>query len=374
MDFNSYIKFDHELIENEYCKITYSGYLFENNSDLVNIVYGFDENWVHTTEQKMEKTESGFVVNVKIQNFNTFNFCFKNSKNEWDNNYQKNYSIPISSESVEENFILNENILDKVLDNLFEYDLSNGTNETVKDLTKENNTSIENTPFEINVEDVAPINIEESLVNKEEEISLDKDIENLFNEIYEEANTYTSDKQDLLDNILLSKSDSTDQTINSIGTDFNIDSLIDEILSPIVESSVFDEENSENIKETFETSQPVQEITVNDDVDNTREENIVKSEDVDTLINELNSLGSFENDKSSETLGEISLIDLFNDENKSDDNTSLVEVKSDNKFSVSPRTLSKFYMFKKKVKLAFYKLFVSLPKFLSGSLGQSENK
>ena len=35
------IKFDGNLTKNKACKITYSGYLFQNGSEFVNIVYGF---------------------------------------------------------------------------------------------------------------------------------------------------------------------------------------------------------------------------------------------------------------------------------------------------------------------------------------------
>ena len=41
--------------------------------------------------------------------------------------------------------------------------------------------------------------------------------------------------------------------------------------------------------------------------------------------------------------------------------------------SVSPRKLNKFYFFKKKVKLAFYKALVSIPKFLQKQFKSTEN-
>ena len=74
------IKFGNKLIKNGNCDITYSGYLFENNSDIVKIVYGFGPEWKHTTEKSMEKTDDGFVVNVTLRDYDTFSFCFKNER------------------------------------------------------------------------------------------------------------------------------------------------------------------------------------------------------------------------------------------------------------------------------------------------------
>ena len=84
MDFSTYVKFSNNLIENQETTITYSGYLFQNNSDSLKIVYGFGDNWMYTKEQEMKKTENGFVATIKMLNFSKFNFCFKNSNNQWD--------------------------------------------------------------------------------------------------------------------------------------------------------------------------------------------------------------------------------------------------------------------------------------------------
>ena len=96
MDFSTYVKFSNNLIENQETTITYSGYLFQNNSDSLKIVYGFGDNWMYTKEQEMKKTENGFVATIKMLNFSKFNFCFKNSNNQWDNNYNKNFTASIS--------------------------------------------------------------------------------------------------------------------------------------------------------------------------------------------------------------------------------------------------------------------------------------
>ena len=81
MDFSTNIKFSKDLTKNKPVVITYSGLLFKNNSELVSIVYGFGNNWEHTQEKRMEKTDEGFVVEVNMLDYDQFNFCFNNSNN-----------------------------------------------------------------------------------------------------------------------------------------------------------------------------------------------------------------------------------------------------------------------------------------------------
>ena len=91
----STIKFGDNLTKNKTCTITYSGMLFQNNSEFVNIVYGFGNEWHHTKEQEMERTDDGFVVQVNMLDYDTFNFCFRDSDNNWDNNETANYVFDI---------------------------------------------------------------------------------------------------------------------------------------------------------------------------------------------------------------------------------------------------------------------------------------
>ena len=49
----------------------------------------------HLNEIKMEKTDLGFQAEVFLGEGETFNFCFRNNNNEWDNNNGKNYVFPI---------------------------------------------------------------------------------------------------------------------------------------------------------------------------------------------------------------------------------------------------------------------------------------
>lgn len=84
-----------KLIENTKIKISYSGFLFENNSQEVYIHYGFDDSWKDLNEIKMEKTDLGFQTEIYLPNYSTFNFCFRNSNNEWDNNQNTDYIFNI---------------------------------------------------------------------------------------------------------------------------------------------------------------------------------------------------------------------------------------------------------------------------------------
>lgn len=409
----STIKFSDNLIRNKACTITYSGMLFQNNSEFVNIVYGFGNEWYHTKEQEMERTEDGFVVEVNMLDYDTFNFCFRNSNYEWDNNNYQNYTSTITEEIPEEiNFILNDDsVISNIIDNLCEIDVS-AVSDNIVPQTIETNIIHENAPFEIEIETNIPVNIEDSLVNVTEAKNLDKDIENLFTDIYQEV----AESQD-----------------TSSETTFNMNNLIDEILSPVVKSTIFEEES------------PIIENTL-DDVHtnfiedlNDLEEDLGLDNKIDNLITSLfnNTKAFAENQKSenehlnvpeidkaidskieellSETpviVDESTVVEEQNtqnivpeiqevapvkinrkvpdftiiedDEENSIETTSnitenesseksLIELNSDSSFVVSPRSLGKFYMFKKKVKLAFAKLFVSIPKLLSKGFNTENN-
>lgn len=86
-----------KLVQNSTVKISYTGKFFEDGSDEVFIHYGFGENWDGLSEVKMEKTELGFQTEITLNESSTFNFCFKNGNNEWDNNDGQNYIFEIES-------------------------------------------------------------------------------------------------------------------------------------------------------------------------------------------------------------------------------------------------------------------------------------
>lgn len=86
-----------KLVQNTTVKISYTGKFFEDNSEEVYIHYGFGDNWDNLAEVKMEKTDLGFQTEVTLLESNTFNFCFKNENNEWDNNDSNNYIFELES-------------------------------------------------------------------------------------------------------------------------------------------------------------------------------------------------------------------------------------------------------------------------------------
>ena len=80
-----------KLIENSNVKISYTGKFFQDNSEEVFIHYGFGINWDSISDVKMEKTELGFQAEINLLEGDSFNFCFRNENNIWDNNDGKNY-------------------------------------------------------------------------------------------------------------------------------------------------------------------------------------------------------------------------------------------------------------------------------------------
>ena len=80
-----------KLVPNSTVKISYIGSLFQNNSEEVYIHFGFGLLWENVSEIKMVKTELGFQAEIELQDFESFNFCFRNQDNVWDNNNGQNY-------------------------------------------------------------------------------------------------------------------------------------------------------------------------------------------------------------------------------------------------------------------------------------------
>ncbi len=95
-----------KLIPDTTVKISYTGELFQNNSEKVFIHYGFGINWDNVCEKEMTKSELGFQCEVTLNDAETFNFCFKNSKDKWDNNDGKNFIFPI--EKIENSLIVQD--------------------------------------------------------------------------------------------------------------------------------------------------------------------------------------------------------------------------------------------------------------------------
>lgn len=439
MEFSTDIKFSSDLIENKNTTITYSGYLYKINSSSLKIVYGFGDNWMYTQEKEMEKTDHGFVATIQMLNFEKFNFCFKNPNNEWDNNYNSNFTAPISKPKIEEAFILNEGVVEGILNNLFEHDISQISNKIVEKSNEPqlevvtepeliNNqtspTTEQDNSFEVYFEKNEAIDISETIVNITSENSLNEDLDKEFLDLYTntEQNSTSSEKQELLEEIL-----STPENSNS--DKFDVNSFVDEVLEPITnqetlkqtEDTISQNEITNNIEESddifeddnFET---VSETTEEDKFNSV--ENASSDDQIDSIINDLiNNL--FEKTKSmsstqkAETIDSVAIDNTTISEKTSEtENTTTSQIIEENepeaslieevtshedeievkpalinmdiskvyKFGqetgliVSPRTLGKFYSFKKKVKLAFYKFFTAIPKILSSNFDEENDQ
>ena len=84
-----------KLIQNSKVKISYTGKLFQDHSEEVFLHYGFDNEWKELTEAPMVKTELGFQAEIELPEYETFNFCFRDGNNNWDNNNNQNYIFDI---------------------------------------------------------------------------------------------------------------------------------------------------------------------------------------------------------------------------------------------------------------------------------------
>lgn len=97
-----------KLIEKATIKIYYTGKFFQDASEEVFIHYGFGINWDNVNDIKMVKTDLGFQTEITLDEAETFNFCFRNNKNEWDNNESKNYVFSIEKAPMELIVVENE--------------------------------------------------------------------------------------------------------------------------------------------------------------------------------------------------------------------------------------------------------------------------
>ena len=97
-----------KLVANSAVKISYSGKLFQENSEDVYIHYGFGTNWDNVSETKMEKTDLGFQAEITLDDSESFNFCFNDGNDNWDNNNGQNYSFVI--EELPTSLILQEEL------------------------------------------------------------------------------------------------------------------------------------------------------------------------------------------------------------------------------------------------------------------------
>ena len=90
-----------KLIENSKVKISYIGKLYQEASEEVFIHYGFGGNWDNINDIQMNKTDLGFQAEIELLEGDSFNFCFKDSNDNWDNNEGENYIFPLEKVQTE---------------------------------------------------------------------------------------------------------------------------------------------------------------------------------------------------------------------------------------------------------------------------------
>ena len=425
MNLSTDIKFINNLTSDA-CTLTYSGNLFKNNSESVSVVYGFNDEWKNTTEQEMKKTEKGFTAEIKLLDFENLNFCFKNSNNEWDNNNNFNYTTPISK-ILEENFIINEDLLDGLLDDILNCDISKIEKETIKkciNQVEETAQKRTETTFD------APENLFDNIVEEDDfDQESNFDMNSLVNDILSPI-THSSV---LSDSVLPTEEPSSDEPDNLISklisnveeaNETETITILEENDNDIEPTTIFEEIDDTN--ETINTFEENTEIETNNidrkiEDTNTSEDKIVtffddqtnleEDKKIDTIIDSLiNNL--YEKATSTKDIAEIKVVDnnissLMNTDLETHENIAefdeltgetiadtlikteesseslfdnIIEtdipkvkqnsetslVKTDDNFIVSSKSLSKFYMMRKKIKLAFYKI-MHLPKILFGN-------
>jgi hypothetical protein len=78
-------------------KIKYKGTLAESPAGKIYLHAGFgEEKWEKILDVPMKKTrDGGWSVTVQVDEPSSFNFCFRDEAQNWDNNQGKNWSYQV---------------------------------------------------------------------------------------------------------------------------------------------------------------------------------------------------------------------------------------------------------------------------------------
>lgn len=330
MEFTNEIYFDNSLKSGKNAKITYVGALYKNGSKHVNLVFGFGGNWDYTSTIPMKKTENGFVAEIEIKDYDTFNFCFSNENNCWDNNNSFNYISPILPQ---------ENILKEVVHETKEFDFGFDSLEEFMNEPILVNNDIEfgndySTSIDDIIEDILGNTVQNSIANDNESVddilnSITKEaspeIESLFNELFfEEQNEPEQEEIQNIQNFVTTEVSNNSELI----------ALFEELFENVDKPIYFEESEA-----LFNTS----------------------AFNLDGLVSDL-----LEPVINASINNEESLFDNI-EENTITKETALVTL--DNDLQVSSRRLGAFYKIKKRLSIACYKLFIKTPKEIAKQLG-----
>lgn len=77
--------------------VFYSGLLSNAGADQVYLHFGYGDakHWRQTEDMRMEKLDYGWAKKMMINGYEQFNFCFRDSANNWDNNNGYNWSFQV---------------------------------------------------------------------------------------------------------------------------------------------------------------------------------------------------------------------------------------------------------------------------------------
>lgn len=88
-----------KIVENSEIVILYKGFLFSNSlTKDVYLSYGYGNLWDNKKEIKMKPSTFGYLATVNIENGENLQFCFRDAENNWDNNSNFNYILPIEED------------------------------------------------------------------------------------------------------------------------------------------------------------------------------------------------------------------------------------------------------------------------------------
>ncbi len=91
---NIYFNTD-KLIEGNTVKISYTGFFFQTNCEKVFLHFGFGNSWDGLKDVEMKKTALGFQASIELTSNEDLNMCFRNEKEDWDNNFGQNFSFKV---------------------------------------------------------------------------------------------------------------------------------------------------------------------------------------------------------------------------------------------------------------------------------------
>ena len=84
-----------KLHENSSLVLLYSGILAKDPEAKVYLRYGYNDTWDNADELRLKRTETGMLGVLRLSAGNSFRFAFRDGNNNWDNNNNQDYSLPI---------------------------------------------------------------------------------------------------------------------------------------------------------------------------------------------------------------------------------------------------------------------------------------